>query len=120
MGQIDLGRGLWQPIPPLQFHEIFTLVKRGHFRLEGDLHPFMANLLYMKDVLTAPRQKQQSPTLGSAETTNRPIIEPIIGRYIHLDLGGRDNRIYYEKAGQVFRWYACTRLRPTGASTVIL
>jgi len=60
----------------------------------------MANLLYMKDVLAAPRQKQEFPTMGSAETTIGPIIEPIIGRYIHLDLGGRDNRIYFEEAGQ--------------------
>ncbi|MDC0033769.1 alpha/beta hydrolase [Alphaproteobacteria bacterium] len=27
-------------------------------------------------------------------------IEPIVGRYIHLTLGARDNRIYFEEAGQ--------------------
>jgi pimeloyl-ACP methyl ester carboxylesterase len=26
-------------------------------------------------------------------------IEPIVGRYIHLPLGGRDNRVYFEEAG---------------------
>lgn len=26
-------------------------------------------------------------------------IEPIVGRYLHLQLGGRDNRIYFEEAG---------------------
>jgi hypothetical protein len=25
-------------------------------RVEGDLHPFMTNLLYFKDVIAAPRQ----------------------------------------------------------------
>ena len=25
-------------------------------------------------------------------------IEPIVGRYIHLHLGGRDNRVYYEES----------------------
>ena len=100
-GSEEGWRGFWQPIPPPQFHDIFALVKRGHFRLEGDLHPFMANLLYMKDLLAAPRQKL---TAVSAEKTTGPItgpiIEPIIGRYVHLDLGGRDNRIYFEEAGQ--------------------
>jgi hypothetical protein len=28
-------------------------------RVEGDIHPFMANLLYFKDVIAAPRQKIQ-------------------------------------------------------------
>jgi pimeloyl-ACP methyl ester carboxylesterase len=26
-------------------------------------------------------------------------IEPIVGRYVHLDLGGRSNRVYFEEAG---------------------
>ena len=35
---------------------LFALFKRGLLRIEGDLHPFMANLLYIKDVLAAPRR----------------------------------------------------------------
>ena len=33
-----------------------TLTKRGEAVLEGDIHPFMANLQYFKDVLALPRQ----------------------------------------------------------------
>ena len=32
-GSEEGWRGFWQPIPPPQFHDIFALVKRGHFRL---------------------------------------------------------------------------------------
>lgn len=46
----------WQPLPPLGFTDIFALVKQNLMRVEGDLHPFMANLLYFKDVLAAPRR----------------------------------------------------------------
>jgi hypothetical protein len=46
----------WQKVPPPGFNDIFALFKRGQLRIEGDLHPFMANLLYIKDVLAAPRQ----------------------------------------------------------------
>jgi hypothetical protein len=46
----------WQPLPPLGFTDIFALVKQKLMRVEGDLHPFMANLLYFKDVLAAPRR----------------------------------------------------------------
>ena len=46
----------WQKVPPPGFNDLFALFKRGLLRIEGDLHPFMANLLYIKDVLAAPRQ----------------------------------------------------------------
>jgi hypothetical protein len=47
----------WQPLPPLGFTDIFALVKQKLMRVEGDLHPFMANLLYFKDVIAAPRRE---------------------------------------------------------------
>jgi hypothetical protein len=45
----------WQPLPPLGFTDVFALVKQKLMRIEGDLHPFMANLLYFKDVIASPR-----------------------------------------------------------------
>ena len=47
----------WQKLPPPGFNDLFALFKRGLLRIEGDLHPLMANLLYFKDVLAAPRQE---------------------------------------------------------------
>jgi hypothetical protein len=32
-------------------------VKQKLMWVEGDLHPFMANLLYFKDVIAAPRRE---------------------------------------------------------------
>jgi hypothetical protein len=46
----------WQPMPRPGWHDLFALTKRGEAVLEGDLHPFMANLQYFKDVLALPRQ----------------------------------------------------------------
>jgi hypothetical protein len=45
----------WQSPPPVGFNDIFALVKQKVMRVEGDLHPFMSNLLYFKDVIAAPR-----------------------------------------------------------------
>jgi hypothetical protein len=50
----------WQPLPPRGFTDIFALVKQKLMKVEGDLHPFMANLLYFKDVIAAPRQENAS------------------------------------------------------------
>ena len=47
----------WQPLPPLGFTDIFALVKQKLMRVEGDIHPFMSNLLYFKDVIAAPRKE---------------------------------------------------------------
>jgi hypothetical protein len=46
----------WQPAPRPGFHDLLSLTKRGEAVLEGDLHPFMTNLQYFKDVLALPRR----------------------------------------------------------------
>ena len=53
----EVWEKFWQPLPPLGFTDVFALIKTKLMRVEGDLHPFMANLLYFKDVLAAPRQE---------------------------------------------------------------
>jgi len=52
----EVWEKFWQPLPPLGFTDIFALVKQKLMRVEGDIHPFMANLLYFKDVIAAPRK----------------------------------------------------------------
>ena len=47
---------LWQPMPRPGWHDLLALTKRGEAVLEGDIHPFMANLQYFKDMLALPRQ----------------------------------------------------------------
>jgi hypothetical protein len=54
-GSADAWRRYWEPVPPPGFHDLFALTKGGHARVEGDLQPLMANLRYVKDVLTLPR-----------------------------------------------------------------
>lgn len=47
------------PEPEPGWHDLMALTKRGAARVEGNLHPFMANLQYIKDVLAAPRVLQR-------------------------------------------------------------
>jgi hypothetical protein len=55
-GSADAWRQFWQATPPPGYHDLFALSKRGLIAIEGDLHPLMANLLYIKVVLAAPRR----------------------------------------------------------------
>ena len=44
-------------------------------------------------------------------------IEPIAGRYVHLTLGGRACRVYFEEAGAAFPSSASTPPAPTAGSS---
>jgi pimeloyl-ACP methyl ester carboxylesterase len=101
----------WKKMPAPGHNDIFALFKRGKLTIEGDLHPFMANLLYIKDVLAAFREEpigeRSDAVLRSGERSDAvlkkamsPRFEPITGRYLNFDLLGRPHRLYIEEAGQ--------------------
>ena len=48
------------PKPPPGFTDIFALQRKKLLRMEGNLHPLMANLLYFKDVLACARQRGET------------------------------------------------------------
>ena len=48
-------RAFWEPVPRPGHHDIFAMMKRRVLRVDGDLHPLMANLFYFKAFLAAPR-----------------------------------------------------------------
>ena len=45
----------WRPVPRPGWHDLLSLTKLGVATLEGDLHPFLANLQFFKDLLALPR-----------------------------------------------------------------
>jgi len=55
-GTADAWRQFWKPVPAPGWHDLFALSKRGVLTLEGDLHPLMSNLQYVKDLLALPRR----------------------------------------------------------------
>ena len=50
---------LWSPTPIPGYSDVFALVKKKLLRIEGDLHPFMSNLIYFKGVIAAAGQPRQ-------------------------------------------------------------
>ena len=89
-GTVEAWRGFWRPVPEPGWHDLFALRKRGVVTLEGDLHPLMSNLQYVKDLLALPRRRERG------ELTRWPSkLEPIVGRYMTLDLEGRPHRLLF-------------------------
>jgi hypothetical protein len=60
----DAWATFWQPIPPPGFHDLIAMIKTGALSLEGDQHPFFANLRYFKELLALPRAPAQSAATG--------------------------------------------------------
>ena len=47
----------WSRRPPPGSNDLLALIKRRVLKTEGDLHVFMANLRYFKDLLALPRAR---------------------------------------------------------------
>src|ERR1019366_3470585 len=92
-GSADAWAALWQDTPPPGWHDIFALSKRGEMVLEGNLQPLMANLQFIKDVVTLPRNTR--PSAGSQPSNSgKSAVEPIVGRYMTIRIRDDDCRIY--------------------------
>ena len=52
----EVWRRFWEELPEPGYHDIFALLRKGRVAFDGDLQPMMANLLYVKEVLAAPRK----------------------------------------------------------------
>lgn len=50
----------FQPVPPPGFNDLFAMLKRRVLKIEGDLHVFMANLLFFKGVLATLRSSEEA------------------------------------------------------------
>lgn len=54
----DAWNRFWQAVPRAGSHDIFALARNGDMTIEGNLHPFMANLQYVKDLLAVGRRER--------------------------------------------------------------
>ena len=52
----DVWQRFWETLPKPGYHDIFALLRLNRIVLDGDLQPLMANLLYVKEVIAAPRK----------------------------------------------------------------
>ena len=52
----DVWQRFWEKLPKPGYHDIFALLRHNRIVLDGDLQPMMANLLYVKEVIAAPRK----------------------------------------------------------------
>lgn len=51
----EVWEQFWRPVPSPGYHDLIALLRYGRLRMEGDLQPMMANLIYLKLVMETPR-----------------------------------------------------------------
>jgi hypothetical protein len=61
----------WEPEPRPGHHDLFALLRRKQLRLEGDIYPFMSNLLYFKALLALPRTVTAVPEVAGVAGVGR-------------------------------------------------
>jgi hypothetical protein len=50
----------WAERPEPGFHDLFALIKQRQLKAEGDLHVFMANLFYFKELVASLRLRPEA------------------------------------------------------------
>jgi pimeloyl-ACP methyl ester carboxylesterase len=85
--------------PPRFFNDIFNLTQRGDVGVAAD--PVLFAQYYPAVMRAVELLRPADPGVAAPPATAKPpgAFDAPVGRYIHLELGGQDHRIYFEEAG---------------------
>jgi pimeloyl-ACP methyl ester carboxylesterase len=93
--------GSWEEfaksVPAAGFQSLVAMQRMGHLRIERDMLAYGRNLLFLEQLFAALRPPA-APEAPAA--VGRPVIEPVVGRYLRLDLNGKPHRVYFEEVGE--------------------
>jgi pimeloyl-ACP methyl ester carboxylesterase len=82
------------PEPGPGFQTLTAMRRTGNLEVSGDYLKFHQNLLLLELLFGLSEPPAAPPPLGA------PVIEPVTGRYLRLDIEDRPHRLYFEEAGE--------------------
>ena len=85
-----------KPVPAIGFQSVVGMVRAGHLTLDGDLLAFARAQTLLELLFVSLRAAPSEP---APQPVGEPWIEPVTGRYLHLDIAGMPHRLYFEEAG---------------------
>jgi len=86
---------LFSDAPAPGFQSLSAMRRVGHLRVDGAHLKFYQNLMLLELLFSLP-----NAGVADAAPVGTPRIEPVTGRYLHLDIEGRPHRVYFEEAGE--------------------
>ncbi len=98
-GEGDVWEVVTMAVPPRFFNDISAVVSAGVVRRGGDEMTWWQYFPAIQRSIELMRRARAEPEAQPMDPSTHAFGAPI-GRYLHLDLGGHQHRIYYEEAGQ--------------------
>jgi pimeloyl-ACP methyl ester carboxylesterase len=99
----DAWEKFLRPIPPPYFTDLYGCIARRHFEVGGDIEAAFAHFWAVSRMLEVFRALQGGAPVTAAAANERSWrkgeIEPVIGRYLHLEVQGTEYRVYFEEQG---------------------
>ena len=93
-------RSSWENLlagtPPIGFHSIGAMIETDNLNIEThDAVEYSRRSLIVEQLFASLRPPRRS----LSENYSTPTIEPVQGRYVRMEIGGRAHRVYFEEAG---------------------
>jgi pimeloyl-ACP methyl ester carboxylesterase len=98
--RLKASRDAWDkffaPVPPVGFQTVYGMFITFNLEISGDSLSFYRHLRSIEAIFAVGRAAPpQSLPAASGDVS----IDPIVGRYLRLDIEGRPHRVYFEEAG---------------------
>ncbi len=90
----DAWAELRKEAPAPGFQTLATMRRAQHLVVTGDMAKFHRHLLLLEMLFSRLEDDR-----AEAQAPAAPVLEPVIGRYLRLGIGGRLCRLYLEEAG---------------------
>jgi pimeloyl-ACP methyl ester carboxylesterase len=101
-GTADSWEKFLQPLPPPFFTDLYGCVARRHFELGGDIEAAFAHFWALSRLLEILREFENDVLPAVHATPREPRaghIEPVAGKYVHLNIHDVSYRVYFEECG---------------------
>ena len=98
-GPDNFWASLTAAVPPRLENDLWPLVGLGHLTLTGSTLVFSQYFAALARAIELMRPPSDLTSKEVSEPAEHGRFDSPVGRYIHLDLGGQDYRVYFEEAG---------------------
>jgi pimeloyl-ACP methyl ester carboxylesterase len=101
-GSIAAWEKFLQPMPPPTYSDLYGAIARRHFELGGDIEAAFAHFWALTRMLDIFREFENGAPPAAEAATPEPSggqIEPVVGKYIYLNIHGVGYRVYFEECG---------------------
>ncbi len=85
------------PVPPVGFQTVYGMFITYQLDISGDALSFYRHIRSIEAIFAAGRLVAASEKPAPLNVVS---IDPIVGRYLRLDIEGRPHRVYFEEAGE--------------------